>query len=140
RPTIWLSFLQDVAVAGVMIAIAMWMAGAENRKSVCRLLRLPRLNFLLIGLVLPLIVTLTPAIVRFVLDRVHWAAQDFGRFMPPHFQEYLPIPELWTVGLIFAAFGEELIFRGVLQKQFVSHYGAWRGIFLVGIVWACFHF
>jgi hypothetical protein len=90
RPTIWLSFLQDVAVAGVMIAIAMWMAGAENRKSVCRLLRLPSLNFLLIGLALPLIVTLMPAIVRFVLDRVHWAAQDFGRYMPPHFQEYCP--------------------------------------------------
>lgn len=33
-----------------------------------------------------------------------------------------------------------MIFRGLLQRRFVQRYGIYRGIFLVGIVWAAFHF
>jgi len=140
RPALWMSYLQGFLVASATIAIALSLAGAENRKSVYRLLRLGKPIFLLTGLALPLLVTLSPAIVRFLLDRVHWAAQDYGRYAPPRWQDYLPVPEWWTIALVFAAFAEEVIFRGVLQSRFVDRYGARRGIFLVGIVWAGCHF
>jgi membrane protease YdiL (CAAX protease family) len=35
---------------------------------------------------------------------------------------------------------EEAIFRGLLQTRFIQKYGMYRGMFLVGIVWAAFHF
>src|SRR5207244_13356410 len=42
--------------------------------------------------------------------------------------------------LIFGAFFEEVIFRGFLQTRFIHGYGLYRGIFLVGVIWAAFHF
>jgi membrane protease YdiL (CAAX protease family) len=45
-----------------------------------------------------------------------------------------------VVASIFGTFFEELVFRGLLQPRFIHRYGRYRGIFLVGIVWAAFHF
>src|SRR5207244_12061972 len=42
--------------------------------------------------------------------------------------------------LIFGGFFEEVIFRGVLQTRFIHGYWLYRGIFLVGVIWAAFHF
>jgi membrane protease YdiL (CAAX protease family) len=42
--------------------------------------------------------------------------------------------------MVFPPFFEEMNFRGVLQTQFLRRYGVYRGLFLVGIVWAAFHF
>jgi len=93
-----------------------------------------------VGAVLPALVTVAPSMARYLFDRVHWAAYDFGRYSPPSLTSYLPTLQIWTLSLIFSAFAEEVIFRGVLQRHFVSRLGVWRGIFLTGIVWAAFHF
>jgi membrane protease YdiL (CAAX protease family) len=42
--------------------------------------------------------------------------------------------------LIFAAFAEEIAFRGMLLPSFMYRYGLHRGIFLTGLVWAAIHF
>ena len=136
----WMGFLQAGAGAAVMLVLVMWLAGRENRKLVYRLVRLPNPKMILVGAALPALVSLGPAIVRYLIDRVSWAANDFGKYSPPQLLSYLPLPEVWTLSLLFAAFAEEVIFRGILQRYFVSRYGVWRGIFLVGIVWASFHF
>jgi membrane protease YdiL (CAAX protease family) len=42
--------------------------------------------------------------------------------------------------MLFAAFCEEIVFRGLLQARFIQRYGLYRAMFLVGIVWAAYHF
>jgi membrane protease YdiL (CAAX protease family) len=56
------------------------------------------------------------------------------------FGSYFNVPDIWLLLLFFAAVFEEVIFRGLLQTRFIHRYGLFRGIFLVGIVWAAFHF
>jgi membrane protease YdiL (CAAX protease family) len=77
---------------------------------------------------------------QYVVARAHWAAHDFGRFVPPQFGSYFGVPDIWFLLLFFAALFEEVIFRGPLQPRFIHRYGLYRGIFLVGIVWAASHF
>jgi membrane protease YdiL (CAAX protease family) len=139
-PKAWMGFLQAFVVAAVMLVLSMWLAGSENRKLVYGLVRRLNPKLILIGAALPALVSLSPPIVRFIVDRVSWAANDFGKYSPPHLLSYLPVPEIWTLSLVFAAFVEEIVFRGVLQRHFVIRHGVPRGIFLVGIVWASFHF
>jgi membrane protease YdiL (CAAX protease family) len=77
---------------------------------------------------------------QYKLERAQWAVQDFGKLDPPQLTAYFEIPETWLLLLFFSAFCEEAIFRGLLQTRFIHRYGLYRGIFLVGIVWAAFHF
>jgi len=77
---------------------------------------------------------------KFILDRAQWAASDFGKFAPPQFGSYFNAPDMWFLLLFVGAFFEEVIFRGLLQTRFIHRYGLYRGIFLVGIVWAAYHF
>lgn len=124
----------------ILFAIVLWMMGRQNRKTIQELVRFGRLRELGISVLIPLVVTVSPGLVLYAADRAHWAAYDFGKFGPPQFGSYLPSPHAWTMLLVFAAFLEEVIFRGVLQKQFVPRYGVMRGVFLIGVVWAAFHF
>jgi len=39
-----------------------------------------------------------------------------------------------------AALGEEIGWRGYLQKILVSKYGVWKGVLIVGLVWGFWHF
>jgi len=91
-------------------------------------------------LVFPTSIDILISIGRYLLDRALWAARDFGKFEPPQFGSYFNVPDIWLLLLFFGAFFEEVIFRGLLQTRFVRRYGLYRGIFLVGIVWAAFHF
>src|SRR5882762_3618051 len=140
NPRAWMGFLEGFVGATVMLVITMWLAGSENRKEAYRLVRWASPKMVFVGAVLPALVTVVPSMARYLFDRVHWAAYDFGRYSPPSLTSYLPTLQIWTLSLIFSAFAEEVIFRGVLQRHFVSRLGVWRGIFLTGIVWAAFHF
>jgi len=59
---------------------------------------------------------------------------------PPQFGSYFAFPDPWFLLLFFSALFEEMVFRGLLQRRLIQRYGIYRGIFLVGIVWAAFHF
>jgi len=42
--------------------------------------------------------------------------------------------------MVFGAFAEEIVFRGLLLPNFLRRFGLHRGIFLTGIAWAAVHF
>jgi membrane protease YdiL (CAAX protease family) len=137
---VWMDWLQKLIAALVALGLALLLAGRDNRKSLWSACKLPEPSVIIVAAALPVFVTLLPAVAHFLVNRAHWAANDFGKYSPPELLNYLPRPAIWMVGLVFGAFVEEVIFRGVLQQHFVQRYGVWRGIFLVGAVWAAIHF
>jgi membrane protease YdiL (CAAX protease family) len=124
----------------VILGIALCIMGREGREVVRNSIRLPDLRWPLLALAFPIGIDLFISTGQYILDRVQWAANDFGKFAPPQFGSYFNAPDIWLLLLFFAAFFEEVIFRGLLQTRFIHRYGVFRGIFLVGIVWAAFHF
>lgn len=124
----------------VALGIALCIMGREGREAVQNSIRLPDLRWPLLALVFPIGIDVFISAGQYILDRAQWAASDFGKFAPPQFGSYFNVPDIWLLLLFFAALSEEVIFRGLLQTRFIHRYGLFRGIFLVGIVWAAFHF
>lgn len=124
----------------VILGIALCVMGREGRKAVQNSIRLPDLRWPLLALVFPIGIDVFISAGQYIVDRAQWAANDFGKFAPPQLGSYFHVPDIWLLLLFFAAFFEEVIFRGLLQTRFIHRYGLFRGIFLVGIVWAAFHF
>jgi membrane protease YdiL (CAAX protease family) len=60
--------------------------------------------------------------------------------MPPTIGEYFGSFNLFLLFLAFGALAEEIVFRGILQTKFIQFFGQFRGIFLVSLVWAAYHF
>ena len=103
-------------------------------------IRLPDVRWPLLAVALPISIDIFISAGQYLLDRAEWAAHNFGRLGPPQIELYFRIPDIWFLLLFFSASFEEVIFRGLLQTRFIQRYGVYRGIFLVGIVWAAFHF
>jgi membrane protease YdiL (CAAX protease family) len=82
----------------------------------------------------PIAANVVVSVGQYLVDRDLWAAHDFGRFDAPQFASYFGVPNAWLFLMAFAAFFEEMVFRGALQTTFVHRYGVYRGMFLVGIV------
>jgi membrane protease YdiL (CAAX protease family) len=129
--------------AGLLLGISLYVLGTRGRSAARLSLKVPEPRFAAVAVLLPAAAyALIPA-VNFVLDRRHWAAYDFGRIGPPLLSTYFDLSKLgqpWIVFLLFGAFTEEIIFRGVLLPDFICRYGLHRGIFLTGIGWAAIHF
>ncbi|HEX4542555.1 MAG TPA: CPBP family intramembrane glutamic endopeptidase [Candidatus Acidoferrum sp.] len=102
--------------------------------------RLPEPRYVALGLAFPVGIAVLLSTGQYLLDRAIWVARDFGKDFPPRLGTYFGFPDPWLLLLFFPALFEELIFRGLLQRRFLQRYGVYRGIFLVGIVWAAFHF
>ncbi len=122
------------------LVFALWIAGRQNRQVLRTLIRVPQYVYFAIAMAFPIGISVFISVCQYLLDRAAWAAHDFGRLNPPQFGSYFDLPEPWLVLLFLSAFLEETIFRGLLQPRFSQRYGLYRGIFLVGIVWAAFHF
>jgi membrane protease YdiL (CAAX protease family) len=88
----------------------------------------------------PIASTVLLSVGQYTFDRFQWALQEFGTVPQPDFRSYFSTPDKWLLLLVFSALFEEIIFRGLLQPRFIQRYGLYRGIFLVGVVWAAFHF
>jgi membrane protease YdiL (CAAX protease family) len=129
------------SIDGVLVlGIALCIMGKDGRTTARRSIRLPDLRWPFVALMFPTGIDILISVGQYTLDRARWAAADFGKLEPPQFSSYFTVPDTWLVLLFFAAFFEEVIFRGLLQPRFIHRYGLYRGIFLVGIVWAAFHF
>jgi membrane protease YdiL (CAAX protease family) len=139
-PGIW--FSESATILGTMAAcvVLLGLMGRENRKTVWDSIRWPDRISVLLAVAFPVGAGALISTGHFLIDRALWAARDFGKLSPPEFGGYFEIPNPRLLLLFFAAFSEEIIFRGLLQNRFIRRYGAYRGIFLVGIVWAAFHF
>ena len=77
---------------------------------------------------------------QYVFDRVDWVAHSFGMTAAPQFAAYFSVPGAAQLLLFALRFPKRCIFRGLLQPRLIDRYGLYRGLFLVGIVWAAFHF
>jgi membrane protease YdiL (CAAX protease family) len=138
--TVWFNKLPPVAEAVAMLGILLWIMGKENRQLIWSMARLTEPRHAALGLSFPIGITVLISASQYLLARAQWAAHDFGREAPPTFSSFFELPDPWLYLLIFSALFEEMIFRGLLQRRFIKRYGVHRGIFLVGIVWAAFHF
>jgi membrane protease YdiL (CAAX protease family) len=136
----WFGRVASIAEVGVVFGIALCIMGREGRQTVRSTIRLPGLRWSLLALAFPACIDLLISTGQYLVARAHWAAHDFGRLEAPQFGSYFDVPSIWFLLLFFAALFEEVIFRGVLQTRLIHRYGLYRGIFLVGVVWAAFHF
>jgi|GEM_PF-5634202 len=132
--------LWPTAEGVVFFGIAIWAMGKDNWKYIREQIELPTLLYAGIGLAIPAGAALLPSLALYIYDRADWAAHAFRRLDPPRFGGYFGAPEAWMVALFLAAFAEEVIFRGVLQRHFIERFGLWRGVCFVGVIWAAFHF
>ena len=124
----------------LLLAISLLVVGASGRGLARRVIRLPEPKFALVGLAIACgIDCLIPA-VWYLFDRMQWAAHNVGWFDPPRLSAYFDSVDPWLLLLIFAAFAEEVVFRGILQPRFIQRFGIQRGMFLTTIVWAAIHF
>lgn len=136
----WFSRLSPIIEGVIVLGIALAILGKDGRATARSSIRLPDLKWSSLALVFPIAIDIFISVGQYVLDRAQWAAHDFAKFGPPNLASYFEVPEIWLLLLFFGAFCEEVIFRGLLQTRFIHRYGLYRGIFLVGIVWAAFHF
>jgi membrane protease YdiL (CAAX protease family) len=138
--TIWFQKLSPIVEVAAGFAVLLWIMGKENRRVIWSVVRLPEPRYAVLGLSFPIGITALISAAQYLIARAQWAAHDFGREVPPAFGSFFAVPDPWLCLLIFSALFEEMIFRGLLQRRFIQRYGIHRGIFLVGIVWAAFHF
>ena len=144
-PTFWaISTSIATVLDGVLLAgLALYILGRDRRNSERIALRLPELRIALVGLVMPVAISGLFPTAQYLVDRIHWAAYDFGRFGPPELFTYFNLASWWQPLLFFIVFvglAEEIVFRGLLLPCFIDRYGLQRGIFLTGLIWAAFHF
>jgi hypothetical protein len=113
-------------------AIGLLIAGAEARKIVRESIAVPKYKWTGFALVFPIAAEISLSVAGFKINalRITGVGSDttFGDFAVAFLVLLLP------------AFFEEALFRGLLQKRFIRRYGLNRGIFLVCIAWAAFHF
>jgi membrane protease YdiL (CAAX protease family) len=131
--------LSILAYALVMLGIALCVIGKSAAPMVRNGLRLPGEKYALLAVLFPIGIPSLIALGQYVGERAQLVRHDVGTVVwEPG--TYFHFPEAWVFLLFFPALLEEIIFRGFLQPRFVQRYGLLRGIFLVGIVWAAFHF
>jgi membrane protease YdiL (CAAX protease family) len=138
--SIWFSRFSSVAEAIVVFAVIFWITRNEDRQVIWKTIRFPKPEYAGFALAIPIGIGVLLSTGQYLFDRAQWTAQSFGTLDSPQFWSYFTLPDLWLLLLFFSAFFEEVIFRGFLQHRFIQRYGIYRGIFLVGIVWAAFHF
>ena len=138
--TVWFNRLSTVAEGAAALGVLLWIMGKENRQVIWSMTRLPEPLYAALGLSFPVGIAALIAAAQYLLARAQWAVHGFGRDVPPALGSFFDLPDPWFYLSILPAFFEEVIFRGLLQRRFIQRYGIHRGIFLVGIVWAAFHF
>jgi membrane protease YdiL (CAAX protease family) len=131
-----LSFLAPA----ILLAAVCWIVGKKGRELIRTSVRLCRPKYLFLGAAFSVGIAVLISSAQYLQDRSHWAAAQIGNYAAPQIGTYFNLPDSWVFLMFFAAFFEEIVFRGVLQSVFVRRYGLYRGIFLSGISWAAFHF
>jgi membrane protease YdiL (CAAX protease family) len=133
----WATVLEVV----IYLAVTCWIVGREGREILRRSVRFSAPRYLLIGAGFSIGIAILISSMRYLFDRMQWSANQHGSLAPPHAAAaYFNFPSPWLLSMFFAAFFEELVFRGLLQTIFMRRYGLYRGVFLTAIVWAAYHF
>jgi membrane protease YdiL (CAAX protease family) len=126
-----------------MVGMVLLISGKSGREAARKALRLPESRGVLLALLLPVVIGLGCASLQYGIDRADWAAHNFGKTSPPQFYSYLDAGSAWDpwlLFLVFGAFAEEIVFRGILLGRLMREFGSRRGIFFTGMTWAAIHF
>ena len=123
----------------LVLAVASYTIGNSAAPMLRRALRLPGEKGSLLAASFAIGIPLLISAGEYLWERAQFVRHDVGTVVwEPG--TYLHLPDPWLLLLFFPALIEEIIFRGFLQPRLTRRYGLYRGIFLVGIVWAAFHF
>jgi membrane protease YdiL (CAAX protease family) len=134
------AFIDAVSFA-VFVGAAVWTIGKGAWEALRRSVRLPLPESFLLAIVLSTTAVFLGSLSQYFFERARLGLDAFGNSPRPPFASYFAFPVLGLLcSTVFFAFFEEAIFRGVVQPRFVRRYGLLRGLFLVGIVWAAWHF
>jgi membrane protease YdiL (CAAX protease family) len=132
--------LSTLLETGVYLLIVCWIVGNVGRDLLRRSVRLFQPMYFVIALAFPIGIAILISAGQYLVDRFQWAAHYFGETAIPQAGSYFNFPDPWLFYMFFAAFFEEVVFRGLLQSIFILRYGTYRAIFLTGIVWSAYHF
>jgi membrane protease YdiL (CAAX protease family) len=128
--------LDFLILAGLVVLTAQSKSTAILRRA----LRIPNWRFVLLAVAGGTFLGILIPAGHFVFDRIHWASRDYGKFLPPELSSYfVPITSLF-LWMGIGVLAEEIVFRRLLQPLFVRRYDIYRGIFLVSLIWAAYHF
>ena len=136
----WFGRLATILEYLVGFGVLVCLVWRKEKETIKRALRVPQPREILLAAAFAIGIDVLISMGQYVPERVQWAAQNFGRLGPPRLEAYFSFPEPWLFLTLFAALCEELIFRGLLQSRLIQRYGLYRGVFLVGIIWAAYHF
>lgn len=118
----------------VFLSLILCLVGESRREVLRNSFRLPFPEYLAIALFLPIAVYSVPHIFAHRHDPLLWITLPLRADRSP-----IP-PAFMLLELFLLALIEEIAWRGYLQPRFIAHFGLYRGIFFVGIVWGAFHF
>lgn len=129
----WMYRLQSLLTALPLPLGALWAMGGRRKDLLRQALRVPLRKYFALAVLFP--------VAAYWLPRTCASLVKGGDFLSrgPDYFLGLPIkPEF--VFFFFLPLFAEVAWRGYLQPQFVSRYGVFRALFLVGIIWGITYF
>jgi membrane protease YdiL (CAAX protease family) len=109
----------------VLIFLAFWLLGRSTWDEILIGLSVPRLRYF----ALPFVFAIGAAIPICIGTAL----------LSDHLSGIALNAPIWSIAWVISAFGEEVIFRGILQPRFVTRYGVIRGLVLLSIAFAAWH-
>jgi membrane protease YdiL (CAAX protease family) len=140
-PAGWIIYFLAPLPIALVAAVAAWAVGRDRWKELRQFLQVPTTKYVTLAMLFPVTLRTFFLFIVYAQKRISWTAFQFGKFDAPSLQSYFAIPRISAFADYMPnAFFEEVIWRGYLQPRFVSRYGLYRGLFLVSLLWAAFHF
>jgi membrane protease YdiL (CAAX protease family) len=136
----YLTWVSASSGALSLFLLALLAMGTNAKEALRQSFRLPPVQYLAIAIMIPATVAAIWPMAQYSYERIHWAANNFGRFEPPQLTSYFGLPRFALLWAVIPALIEEIAWRGFLQPRFIRKYGIARGVFFVGIAWGAFHF
>jgi uncharacterized protein len=136
-------FVAQAVGEALIVIVCVWVGGKQARRNALNSLRLPKAYYALFALAIPVAFALFVSLGPYLYALADWAGRGYNEFTKASFTDYFPYAGLWSWALlthVWSAFGEEIIFRGILLPGLMKRYDFYRGIFLTGIIWAAYHF
>ncbi len=115
-----------------LFAVAVLIAGPDARRTVRESIAVPKYKWTGFALLFPIAIEISLSVAGFKIDALRTAGEASDTTLGGFAVTFLV--------LLLPAFIEEALFRALLLKRFIRRYGMYRGIFLVCVVWAAFHF